>query len=249
MRRLEKLARLLFPYGSVRSVLTGPVRGARYVVEPGMGVSYAVGFERRLLSFLGSRIRSGMTVYDVGANRGQMALFFARTVGPSGRVVSFEPAPPTYASLRRNVSLNGVANVDARNVAVGDSDGWAAFHFESDRPTEGYLTSARRDLGGAASFVVQVRCLDSLLSEGSPPPDVIKIDVEGAAPGVLRGARRLIARHGPSVYIELHSPEEQAAIRDELGARGYVIESLDGRRVNDPTVAWVSPLWCHRPRE
>lgn len=247
-RRLRGFVRLVFPYGSVRRVLTGPVRGARYVVEAGMGLSYAIGFEREQLAFLGARLRPGMTVYDIGANRGQMALFFSRAVGGGGRVLSFEPAPDTFASLVRNLALNGASNVEPHNVAVGASDGTASFHFESDRPTEGYLTEARRDLPDARSFDVRVRSLDSMVREGTPLPDVMKVDVEGAAPALLRGARAVIERSSPSVYIELHSPEEQAAVRDELGRRGYIIEAMDGQRVADPTASWVSPLWCHRPR-
>ena len=246
MSRLGGLVRLFFPYGAVRRVLTGPVRGSRYVVEPGMGFSYAVGFERPLLSFLRRKLRPGMTVYDVGANRGQMALFFARAVGRQGRVLSFEPAPTAYSSLVRNLALNGADNVEPHNVAVGAAVEIAAFHFEEERPTEGFLTTARQDLPGTRSFDVQVRTLDALVAGGAPRPDLVKIDVEGAARGVLEGARGVLDACSPSIYVELHSADEQAAVRDELAARGYTIERLDGRRVVDPTAEWVSPLWCWR---
>lgn len=70
------IARWLYPYGAVRRVVRGPVRGMRFIVEPGMGVSYAMGSGAYNFGFLASRCRRGMTVYDIGANRGQMALFF-----------------------------------------------------------------------------------------------------------------------------------------------------------------------------
>ena len=85
--------------------------------------------------------------------------------------------------------------------------------------------------------------LDDLLREECPP-DLIKIDVEGAAAAVLRGAARILDERGPSVYVELHGPEEQAGIRDELLSRGYVAYSSTGEVVADPVNRWVSPLWC-----
>ena len=39
----QQLVRLLFPYGSERRVLRGPARGMRFVVEPGIGFTYALG--------------------------------------------------------------------------------------------------------------------------------------------------------------------------------------------------------------
>jgi hypothetical protein len=72
----------------------------------------------------------------------------------------------------------------------------------------------------------------------------MKVDVEGAAGEVLRGAARLLDQHGPAVFLEIHGPQEQAAARDELQARGYRLETLDGTPVGDPTASWVSPLWC-----
>jgi FkbM family methyltransferase len=61
-----------------------------------------------------------MTVVDVGANKGQMALIFAALVGPFGTVVAIEPAPGPFASLQRNVRLN---NLQA-----------ASFRFSDDLP-------------------------------------------------------------------------------------------------------------------
>ena len=46
------------------------------------------------------------------------------------------------------------------------------------------------------------------------------------------------------IYLELHGPEEQAGVRDELVSLGYEIETLDGAVVTDPTAGWASPLWC-----
>ncbi|HEX4132672.1 MAG TPA: FkbM family methyltransferase [Pirellulales bacterium] len=241
------LAAWTHPPGSVRKVLRGPARGMRFVVEPGMGLGYALHWGPHEVRFLHAKIARGMTVYDIGANKGQMALFFAACVGPTGRVVSFEPAPAEYASLTRNLALNRLANVFAIEAAAADATGVAAFSYSSAKRMQGQLAAVTgADAEASEVLEVRTRTLDHLLDEGLPVPEVIKIDVEGAGAAVLRGAGALLDRYSPAVYIEFHNRDEQAGVRDELLGRGYVAETLAGVRVADSTADWYSPLWCYR---
>jgi len=190
-------------------------------------------------------LRDGMTVYDVGANRGQLALFFSRVVGSRGRVVSFEPVPSVFATLERNIALNDLRNVTPFCMALGDSTGTAEFAFAESRSTEGKLVTVEKtsELPGTSVQEVRIERLDSI-AENLPPPDLMKVDVEGGAASVFRGGGCVLDRARPLIYLELHGPEEQAGVRDELQGRGYRVESLAGTPVNDPTAEWVSPLWC-----
>jgi len=243
-----RLARLFYPYGAKRRVLRGPARGMRFIVESGIGVSFALGTNAAAPRFFQRHVRRGMTVYDVGANKGQMALLFATLVGPAGRVVALEPVPSEFSSLERNLRLNRVDTiVRALRVAISDRECDLSFLCDAVNPTQGKLADVEPtyQVPGAQAITVKARPLDRLL-EAERPPDVLKIDVEGAAASVLRGARRILDDVGPGVYLELHGPEEQAGVRNELLTRGYVAETLDGRTVEDPTRGWYSPLWCHR---
>jgi FkbM family methyltransferase len=244
----ERLARLIYPHGTRRRVLRGPVRGMQFVVEPGIGLSYALGTQDAAPRHFARHVRPGMNVFDIGANKGQMTLLFAALVGPTGRVVAVEPAPTEFASLTRNIQLNRLTHVHAIQAAAADKAGQLTFTYAAARPTQGKLRDVERtyDNPGADAFPVRAVPLDALV-ETHGPPDVIKIDVEGAAAAALRGAARLLANGGPAVYLELHGPEEQAGVRDELLARGYVARTLDGHVVEDPTRGWHSPLWCDRP--
>lgn len=219
----------------------------RFIVRPGMGVMYALGTDAAAPRFFGRHIRPGMTVVDVGVNRGQMALIFAKLVGQSGQVVAIEPAPGPFADLELNVRLNRLNHVRLIEAAAGDSDGELAFAYAPDRSTQGKLRDV--EVGylnpGADTLPVRAVTLDSVIDHDASP-DVLKIDVEGAAAHVLRGAARILDRFGPNVYIELHGPEEQAGVRDELLGRGYVLETVDGREVHDPVAVWCSPLWCRK---
>jgi FkbM family methyltransferase len=247
------LIRLLYPYGSERRVLRGPARGMRFVVEPGIGFTYAMGTALAAPRYFRQHVRPGMTIFDVGANKGQMTLLFAALVGPSGRIASFEPAPAEFHSLERNLALNALTNVRTFQVAAADAERDLTFMYDPANPTQGKLADVERtySLAGARPQSVPAMRLDAVLDNVGPGaglrPDLIKIDVEGAAASVLRGATRILEDVGPRIFLELHGPEEQAGIRDELLARGYVAETLAGARVADPTVGWNSPLWCFKP--
>ena len=242
----QTLVRLVYPYGRVRRVLRGPARGLRFVVAPGIGSTYAWGTRAAAPRHFAEWIRPGMTVYDVGANKGQMALVFASLVGPTGRVVSLEPAPDEYASLVRNLALNELPQVRAVQAAAAESAGSLTFTYSPARPTQGKLQDVETTYAnpGARTFRVMAMALDQIAID-EPPPDVIKIDVEGAAAAVLRGAREILDRARPRIYVELHGPEEQAGLRDELLSRGYTLQTLAGERVADPVATWRTPLWCH----
>ena len=220
----------------------------QFIVSDGIGVSYAIGADAATPRHFARWVRPGMTVYDVGANKGQMALLFASLVGPSGRVVAFEPAPDVFACLQANVALNGLDGIRLVHAAAADVTGTLSFAYDPTRPTQGKLLDVEEtlQLGAVETIEVPARPLDLALDD-EPPPDVMKLDVEGAAASALRGGARILDEIGPAVYLELHGPEEQAGVRDELLARGYVAETLDGTRVPDPTDGWHSPLWCHKP--
>lgn len=245
---LSRLARAAYPYGRVRRVLRGPARGARFTVAPGIAVSFALGTDAAAPRHFARWIRPGMAVYDVGANKGQMTLVFASLVGPSGRVVAFEPAPDEFGQLVRNVGLNQFGWVRTMAAAAAESAGTMVFTYSADLPSQGKLRDVEvtYEIPGAKSFTVPTVSLDDVARE-ERPPDVLKIDVEGGAAAVLRGARRLLDEIRPRIYIELHGPEEQSGLRDELQLRGYRLLTMDGRTVTDPVAEWHSPLWCHPP--
>jgi len=220
----------------------------RFIVEPGIGFTYAMGMEAASPRFFQQYVRPGMTVFDVGANKGQMTLIFAALVGPSGGVVSVEPAPAEFISLQRNINLNGFQHVRAFQLAASDSEARLAFLYEPSRPTQGKLADVERTYTSPGAGVIHVPTmrLDRLLRDVPTPPDFMKIDVEGAAASVLRGAAQILDDVGPPIYLELHGPEEQAGVRDELLSRGYVAETLDGQLIQDPVGNWHSPLLCHK---
>lgn len=148
-------------------------------------------YEPHITSLFHKLLRPGMTVLDVGTNAGWYTLLSARAVGPSGRVLSFEPEPSNYAALTENVTLNGFRNVTTYDVALFDQEDVRPLSISS---TASAWHSMVLPVGDST---VQVRTtrLDTLLAS-SPlgKVDLLKIDVEGAEPNVLLGAPETVEK-------------------------------------------------------
>lgn len=238
----QRLTRLFYPYGSQRTVLRGAARGYRYIVQPGMGASFALGFFDSGSEFFSRQLEQAAVIYDVGANRGQFSLVLSAL---DCRVCAFEPVPSVYADLESNIHMNHLANVSAFNLALSDQTGTASFLFDQHSPTQGRLEDVEpeyRNEGGR--LTVETQTMDEFVASGHPAPTHIKIDVEGGAYSVLRGARETIRTHRPAILIELHGPEEQQGVQSELLDSGYALSTLTGEVVTDPVGQWYGTLWC-----
>src|SRR5262245_39737354 len=71
-------------------------------------------------------LRPGDTAIDVGANIGALTVPMAKIVGPSGRVIAYEPGRESAALLHRNLAANELEEiVEVREMAAS-----AAFGIE-----------------------------------------------------------------------------------------------------------------------
>lgn len=172
-------------------------------------------------------LRRGGVFYDVGANVGFFTLLGSRIVGESGRVIAFEPVPGCARAVARNIELNGLAQAEIRELAVGAADGRARLLVVGEASWSHMESARERHRDVRAEVDVRVVSIDSLVGAGTiPPPDVLKIDTEGAEIEIVEGMRETLRRHGPSIICELHHTNERfAALMDEVG---YRATNLDG---------------------
>lgn len=168
-------------------------------------------FEIAELEYCRSRVPSGGTIVDVGANVGNHSVFFGHYLRPR-RLIPVEPHPSAVLHLRDNLDLNGIS-ADDRGYGVGVAayGGWAGI-----RTVGGDLVVGQLTRGGS----IRVVTLDELVGEHV---DLLKIDVEGLEIDVLLGARHLIGRYRPFILIEIHNRllDKFQSICDEIG---YEIE-------------------------
>jgi FkbM family methyltransferase len=157
--------------------------------------------------FWSSLILSGMTVYDVGAFHGLLTLFFASR---AKAVVCFEPNTQNRKRLMENLMLNGIKNVEVRGVGVGSRRETRRMVGSPLMPggasVDGKTVEELLRAGvGTLTEEISIVSLDEEISHASlPPPDFIKIDIEGWEIEALRGARRTLESYKPDLFIEMH---------------------------------------------
>jgi len=166
-------------------------------------------------------VRPGMTLYDIGAQAGFYTLFFSRLVGPTGTVYAFEPCAYEARYLLDHIRLNGLRNVRVIQAAVWTASGLAALTTDRGQ-TQNAISSSTDSI-----LQVPTLALDDL---HIPPPDLIKMDVEGAESAVIEGAKRTLQNHRPIAFVALHGTEQRRACAKLLRESNYQLYELDGRR-------------------
>jgi FkbM family methyltransferase len=207
------------------TIQTGLGKGLRF--NPGSAnASYVLGTAEPIMQRCFTLLQSGMVVYDIGANVGFFTVLAARLVGPYGKVVAFEPVSANTDLVRHNAQLNGFRQVLVRNEALGGADCKALFQI-SRYDTLGKLEGVGGDaFEKTGEIEVSLRRLDGLAHDGAlPPPDLMKIDVEGAEAELLDGASEVIAKSRPILLIELHGTHQ--AVGERLRNFGYQSIMLD----------------------
>jgi len=227
----EAFARLSGPArNAALPVLFGNGRGLKVRTGPSTLMRLVSSVEKEVESVLLDQVIPGQTVYDVGANIGWFSLLAARKVGPSGRVVAFEPSIANASFATKNAVSNGFDDLLVVPAAVSDEDGWATFSNE---------TSLKGKLSASGGVRVPVLSLDHWIAQtGERPPQVVKIDVEGAEGSALRGMRETLREHRPTLIIELHDTGGEVA--DFLDDVGYSHQPIDH---GAPTRE--APWWVH----
>lgn len=165
-------------------------------------------------------VRPGSVVVEVGANIGAHTLFFARQVGPTGRVLAFEPQRIVFQTLCANMALNSIPNTYCLNYAVGAENGSIVvpqLDYAQDNNFGGLALGAWQQ-----GDRVPLSTLDGILL-GLPRVSLIKIDVEGMEREVLAGARESIERFRPVLYVENDRAEKSAELIRSIDALGYAM--------------------------
>lgn len=152
-------------------------------------------------------VRPGDFVLDCGACYGDTALMFAAMAGDDGQVLSFEPNPDSQRIFMHNCSLNPRLSkrLSLASAAVCDSN-------EGDITLSMLGPGSRLGAPSAQVRTVQVprTTLDREIEhKGWEKVDFIKMDIEGAELGALRGATGILRRFRPRLAICLyHNPTD-----------------------------------------
>ena len=238
--------------------LDGGVRLYVDLADHAIGLEIVRGrYETAEIRFVRELLAPGDTVIDAGANIGFFTMHMADVVGGAGRIYAFEPFDANADLLERSMAENQFAGrVVFQRAALGASSGQALLTFPAETLNSGGAYLLRPDgqaLVGNLQREVPVVALDDLALRR--PVRFIKMDVEGAEPQVIQGARRLILEDRPVILTELHPTQLARAsgvgadsFLDQIRALGYDAQTIDGVPIDRaPGEGVVSAVLLPRP--
>jgi FkbM family methyltransferase len=177
-------------------------------------------------------LQTGMTVFDIGANVGELTRLFSDLVGEAGTVHAFEATATTYKTLIEN--CRNLSNVTCNHLAIADESGSVELNiYDEAHASWNTLASRPLDVQPISTETVTSITIDDYCERNQIKQiDLLKIDVEGAEYQVLLGARRMLDAHqirccifeyGGTTFDMGNHPDE---IERYLLERGYSISNL-----------------------
>lgn len=149
------------------------------------------------------RLNEESIVFDVGANIGAFSIKTAAYLHKKMSnffIYAFEPNSLIYKRLNYNLQLNSHLKSKISTIPLAISDVKGTMYFDSSNNNSGIgkLSSVE------TNNKVEVCTMDVFVQENDlKKVDLIKIDVEGFEPNVLRGATKVIDRFKPDLILEI----------------------------------------------
>lgn len=187
-------------------------------------------WEPHIIKFLNKAVHPGDKIVSVGSHIGYHILQMSKLVGEQGMIYCFEPNPKTMKFLTLNLILNGVNNVKLFEKAAYSENTVLEFaaYNNPDTPSGGSHITPKDNKhyheslmpGKAIAMQVEAVTLDSALNDVKEI-NILQMDIEGAEPYVILGAKELIKR-SPSLLIVQEWWIEAMKSYPELNIQEYI---------------------------
>jgi len=188
-------------------------------------IDYLLGWdmEVNVLPVFRSFLEPDSVVLDIGANFGLYTATSASLMRDHGRLYSFEANPHTFDLLKRTLYANRLAhrpNIIAVNALVGENTGRGTLHYLPEFLGGATMTDIGQGGGSKRSIELDMISIDEFLPAGLAV-DLVKIDVEGHEPFVMRGMQKTI-RRSPNIRIFIEFVE--AFLSQTVSAHQFAAE-------------------------
>ena len=180
-------------------------------------------YEKNETNFVKDSVNKGDVVIDIGANIGYYTLMFAKLVGDTGKIYSFEPDPRNFLILEKNIQINGYNNVILEKKAVSNKLGKSTLYVNENSAG----SSMHKPNNVVNQIYVDLITLDNYFEVNAITPDFIKIDIEGYELNALKGMEsilqssdktKIMIEYNPLTKKEFNSdPMDNLTFLSELG--------------------------------
>ncbi len=216
--KLLRLPLKLIPNNTVLPILQGKLKGKKWIKGSSINGCWLGTYEFDKQQLFQEYVKPGMVIYDVGANAGFYTLLGSVLTGNSGKVFAFEPVPRNIFYIKKHLELNKIDNTVVVGKAVSDKITKLKFSL-STNPSMGHISEE-------GEIEVETITLDEFIQQGNPPPDLIKMDIEGAEFEALIGVRELFKTNKPIIFLATHGEDIKKNCLQLLKDFGYKIEII-----------------------
>jgi FkbM family methyltransferase len=195
----------------------GPAKGLRLPIRLPQDKAFWKGtYEEGFCARLAAAVSAGDVCCDIGAFRGYTAGVMA--LAGASRVFAFEPGPLNRQAVGRVIAMNSDLPIRLVEAAVGAEKGTIKITIHEDAS----MNFVGEDASGRPAVDVKMVTLDSMVASGAlKPPQLLKIDVEGAEASVLRGAAKALRNSVREIFVELHHVEARQECERLLAEAGF----------------------------
>lgn len=193
-------------------------------------------YERKVIHFLRSHVKSGDYYFDIGANIGAVGLPIVKNI-PFVNYIGFEASPEVFEYLKYNFKNNMVDNYELHNYVVHEHGNGSMKFYQTEKHGMGSL---------APTFTQQFILVDSIsLGAFCNTRQItiinwLKIDVQGFELYVLKGLRKLLLdKKVENILFEYEPWEEKSAGLDTGSTQkyllnlGYELFNISGEKLID----------------
>tara|TARA_X000000950_G_scaffold289477_1_gene413956 strand:+ start:1344 stop:2198 length:855 start_codon:yes stop_codon:yes gene_type:complete len=174
--------------------------------------------------------------FDIGAHIGIVTLAISRNIKKNGVVFAFEPSKVNLNFLRYHIACNNLKNIKVIDKLVSSSDNKKSIFFESKEASgmNSIISINKKDI--TKKIITQSTTLDIFCNSNNVYPDIIKVDIEGSEIEMLRGAKKILKKYKPLIFLSYHPYHikklgyQNSLIFDILTKLNYKIYDLEGNQ-------------------
>ena len=155
-------------------------------------------YDRLTRLIIKKHVKENSNCIDVGCHKGEISDLFLK-YAPHGQHYCFEPIPNFFSLLKEKYGNS----VQLFPFALAEEDGVTTFQYVKNAPAYSGIKQRKYDISNPVieEIEVELKQLDHVISDKTSI-DLIKIDVEGAEFGVLKGGKAVILKNKPVVIFE-----------------------------------------------
>ena len=231
---LQKAYLSLKGEGKIRPITTGHLAGLKYhqyrwsTPNPDL---VQTNWDDPLPNAFIHHIKNKKRFYDIGANWGFYVLLASKHKDPHCQIVAFEPHPQSAKELESQITLNQITSALVIQAALSDQSGHLQF-ADTGSAIGQKLATLNDSPQSAQTITVPTMTLDQATQQFGPP-DLIKLDVEGAENLVIAGGHQTLQHHRPTLLVEIHGQDRATPFYTKMHHLHYQCQTPTGEPVTN----------------